>query len=142
MKNKNAWIRILEALVAVGIIGGVIIMVIGEQKIQQGDLTPKIYVAERVILSSVQINNSLRTEILNVSVPVEQGETGFPQDVADYIKVRTPEYLNCTSKICNLNNSCNIETQDNEIYSRAAAITTNSTEYMPRQLRLFCWTMS
>ena len=142
MVNKRAWIRILEALVAVGIIGGIIIMVIGEQRIQQANLTPKIYVAERAMLSSVQRNNSLRTEILNTSVPVEQGEAGFPQDVSDYIKVRTPEYINCTSKICNLTNSCNLKTQDNEIYSRAVAITTNSTEYKPRQLRLFCWTLN
>jgi len=141
MKNKRGWIRIIEVFIAILIILGVLLIVLDKEEIEKKDVTSKIYLTETAILREIQLNNTLRDDILNAEIPVEEGDTGFPSRIASQVTSRTPAYLSCTSKICQLSDACDLnEPVKKNTYVRAVAIVADLNKYDPRQLKLFCWT--
>jgi len=104
----------------------------------------RIYEIELAILREIQLNDSFREDILAVeSTPMEWEGADFPLSIKNKILSRLPNYLDCEAKICALNETCSLEKAIKEdIYAQAIAITVNtdSEEFNPRQLRLFCWT--
>ena len=138
--NKRGWIRVVEAFVAVLLITGVLLIIINKGYIGKKDISNKVYDAELSILREIELNDSLRTEILSASpLPSEWEDIGFPIDVKDKIEARSPEYLICVAKICELDEICIIENIDKDVYAQAVAITATNEIYKPRQLKLFCW---
>lgn len=141
MKNKRGWIRIIEVFVAILIILGVLLIVLDKEEIEKKDVTSKIYLTETAILREIQLNNTLREDILNAEIPVEEGDDGFPSSIANQIDSRTPAYLSCMPKICQLSDACDLdEPVKKNTYVRSVAIVTDLETYDPRQLKLFCWT--
>ena len=141
IKNKRGWLKILEAFVAVLLISGVLLLIIN-----QGDFTQnrssRIYDIQISILREIQLNQSLRQEILDTSPPKESGDSGFPSTVEDKIGEKIPVYLECRAKVCGTDSSCKLEltSERNEIYAQDTLITsTLSQGYNPRRLKLFCW---
>lgn len=140
MVNKHGWIRIVEAFVAVLLIAGLVLVVLGKGYLEQTEPEDDIYEAERAVLTSIQLNESLRSEVLGVAtIPIESTEGGFPSGILNKIN-NTAQYLNCSAKICSLDDNCIIEfIDDKNIYTREIPITTNSTSYNPRKLKIFCF---
>ena len=74
MKNKRAWIKIVEAFVAILLVVSVLLIVLNEGYIEKNDISLKVYEIELSILREIQSNNSLRADILNIEkseLPVE-----------------------------------------------------------------------
>ena len=135
MVNKRGWIRIIEAVVAVLIIVGVVLTMIGGSYVSKIKDSGKIYEIEKVILKEIQLNNSLRTAIVGITF----GED-VPQIVVDKINQRKPDYLNCTSKICEISDACILDSyEDKEVYAKSVMISSDTETYSPRQLKIFCW---
>jgi len=62
------------------------------------------------------------------------------EDVKQKIIDRTPDYLECQAKICELDKICSLEEYiEQDVFAQAVAITATLEEYAPRQLKLFCW---
>ena len=141
MKNKRGWIRIVEAMVAILLIVGFLILVIDNPENGEKDISAKVYVAENAILREVQLNNTYRTYILGIGESVVEFDS-FNVDLKNHIKSRTPSYLNCTGKLCDFatNPVCDIEYLEKNIYVRSIMIAANSTTYEPKLLKMFCWT--
>ena len=137
MKNKRGWIRIVEAFVAVLLIAGTLLIVINQGYIGKKDISKEVYEIETSILREIELNDNLRTEILNAAVPTEN----IPTEVNNKIQSRAPEHLGCQSKICKMNEICVLDNLDieKEIYAQSVVISANLEVYNPRQLRLFCW---
>mgnify|MGYP001591950721 CR=1 FL=1 len=134
-KNKEGWIRVVEAFVAVLLITGVLLIVLNKGYIQKKDVSSDVYAVELAILQEIQINDTLRGYILNSSVPVENG----PSQVWTKMQGEIPSYLDCKSNLCNLGEVCSVTfTQEKDVYVRSVIITSNNTTYDPRQLKLFC----
>ncbi len=143
-QSKKAWIRIVEAFVAMLIITGIVLLLVGKGQIKKEDSSIKIYELENSMLREIQTNDSLRQEILNVpgaSLPLSWAEMGIlTPNVNQKIQFNTPSYLICQARICLLTDSCPLNINLNkDIYARGTAITANLTSYSPRQLKLFCW---
>ena len=139
MKNKHGWIKIVEALVAILLIAGFITLVL-ERNSENTGLASDIYDAENFILREIQSNSQFRNYILGVGTSVEFNN--FDESLKNHIISRTPEYLECTGKICDLDydSACTIDLLKKDVYVRTAMITANEDIYDPKLIKLFCWT--
>ena len=145
MVNKKGWIKVVEAFTAVLIILGVVLVFLNKGVIQKEDISEKVYDAEHSILREIELNQSLRDEIMNVgneTLPIDWDffDNKNLTDVKNKINEKTPDYLKCEAKLCLLGQLCTIEKySDRDIYAKSIAIATSQNVYSPRQLKLFCW---
>ena len=141
-KNKRGWIRIVEVFVAVSLIMGVLLVVL-EQTYPAKDISEEIYEQEVAILREIQLNNSLRNEIIGASsLPIEWDDFGSNglANVKNKTISETPNYLICEAQVCDISNTCDLDkTIEKDVYAQSVFISTNLSEYNPRQLKLFCW---
>ncbi len=130
----------MEAFVALLLVSGVILIVLSDGLLENEDRSSKIHDAELAVLRDIQVDETLREDILNAPIPIESIDEGFPSDVEDRINLRIPNYLECIAKICEITSECDLDdSPEKSIYVQSVAITTTSGEYKPRQLKLFCW---
>ncbi len=141
--KKKGWIRIVEAFVAVLLMTGILLIIVGEEHVVNPSSDSDIYDSQLIILRSIQIDASLRQLVLGVTTPVESDDDEFPQEVKDKITNLTPAYLECKAKICEIELDCSLdEIPEKNIYAQSVAITVTKTqegEMDPKQLKLFCW---
>jgi len=140
MINKKAWIRIAEAFTAILIVVGAAMIVLGGG-IQREDISEQVYDIEISILREIQLNNTLREEVLNLEIGggIEWDNALFPAETKDKISDKTPEWLECVAKICPPENLCLGEESEKNVYVQSVLITSTLDIFNPRQLKLFCW---
>jgi hypothetical protein len=139
MSEKRGWIRIVEAFVAILLITGVVLILVGEGNIKNNSES-KIYTEQGYILQKIQSNDTLRTEVLNAtSLPKEWNAPDFPPSIKGLINFEKPGYAECEGKICSIEDNCILSEKETEVYARDILITSNLTFYSPRKLKLFCW---
>lgn len=142
--NKAGWMRIVEAFVAILLITVVVLIVIKQNQTGREDVSSKAYASMISILREIELDNSLRNEIINIqgsNIPVEWEEfnSSAPQ-TGTRITEKTPGYLECVGKICATNDICLLaQNQEKTIYAESAVISSNLQTYNPRLLKLFCW---
>ena len=144
MRNKRGWIRIVEAVIALFLITGVLLIVIDKGYIGKKDISSEMYKVQLSILREIQIDDNLRTSILNISAENLPADENVPQAVVDKVNERKPDYIDCKVRVCKLDEVCSLDIYPQEavgkdIYAQSVAITAILTEYSPRQLKLFCW---
>ena len=133
-KERKAWLRIVEAFLAILIIFGAVLVILARQP-AKADISEDVYETQRQILDVISKNNELRSEIINTT------------NTQNNIKVHTaissmiPASWNFATNICNLDMICanpgNYENRD--VYSTEVLITANLTIYNPKKLRFFVW---
>ncbi len=146
-KKRNGWIEIIEAFFAVLLVAGVILLLLNRGYFKGSDLSDQVYNIQVSILREIQTNDTLRADIINAvsgtpgqNLPIEWNNPNFPLSVKDKISQRTPSSLNCTGKICALNETCVLtEKREEDIYSQSVTITSTLYELEYRKLNLFCW---
>ncbi len=148
MKNKKGWMRVIEAFFAAMIILVVLILVINQQGTkQQSSSSTVIYNAEISMLRNVELNDSLRGEIIGVGdslLPLNSDNQSFPAELKNEIDSLVSEYypfLSCGEQICDTVGECSYwKKSSGELYSQSVLITANVTDYNPRKFSLFCAT--
>ena len=142
MNSKRGWIRIVEAAFAIMLIAGVLLMLVNKGYIKKEDISQKVSESEISVLREIELNSSLREKIIQADIVSNPEEV--PIEVKEVIDRRMPGYLECKSKICELNNEICTRNDlpiDRDVYVESVAITTDTQQYNPRQLRIFCWTI-
>lgn len=141
-ENRRGWIRIVEALIAILLIAGFLILILDNQENGQKNISEKVYLAEDSILREVQLNFTYRTYILGIGETSVEFEN-FEERLKNHVTARVPNYLNCTGKICDFGYDpvCDIDSLERNIYVRSVMIAANSTDYNPKLLKIFCWTI-
>ena len=138
-KKEHGWIRIVEAFTMILLISGILLMILDRNSPK--DFSQKIYEKEQGILRDIQLNDTLRENILSFSegsLPIEW--VNFSLDLKNKIISETPSSLKCESKICNVDKICNLSSSVNkDIYTQKVMISSNLSVYSPRKLELFCW---
>ena len=138
-KKEHGWIRIVEAFTMILLISGILLMILDRNSSK--DFSQKIYEKEQGILRDIQLNDTLRENILSFSegsLPIEW--VNFSLDLKNKIISETPSSLKCESKICNVDKICNLSSSVNkDIYTQKVMISSNLSVYSPRKLELFCW---
>jgi hypothetical protein len=133
----------VEAFVAIMLVAGVLLILLSRGSIEKADISDKVYKAQLSILREIQTNTSLRADIVNAPepLPIEWNSLSFPASVKAKILERTPNYLNCTGKICYMNQTCSLgQGMNKDIYSQSVTITSTLEAIDFRKLNLFCWT--
>tara|TARA_Y100000310_G_C20462680_1_gene706124 strand:- start:481 stop:906 length:426 start_codon:yes stop_codon:yes gene_type:complete len=128
--DRKAWLRIVEAFLAIIIVLGAVLVIMVRQK-PNVDISESIYERQGQILDLISKNEELRNEVL-----IEKTDK---IDLA--ILELVPGNWNYSTNICNITLICPNpkEVYDTEVYSREKMITANLTKYAPKKLRFFVW---
>lgn len=129
-KDIKAWLRIVEAFIAVLIVMGVVLVVLSKQS-PGANISEGIYEKQRHILNIISKNDSLRAFVL----------TGNNAEINNAISNMVPITWNYATEICELDSICNsVSTpNDKEVYTTEIVITSTLTQYSPKKLRFFVW---
>ena len=128
IKNKKAWLRIVEAFIAVLIVAGVLLFTI--TKVPEQDKSSEIHSMQRSVLRQVSTNNSLRGEIIN------EDKT----NTESFIREQIPGKWSLNIQICDIENICKMEDyMEKEVYVDEILISSNLSEFKPKKLKLFMW---
>ena len=104
MMNKRGWIRIVEAFLAILLVTAVLVIVVNQQNTKQNDSSSKVYNYEIYILRIIELNDTLRNQIIGVSsslLPLtSDNETYFPANVINQINLATPGSFVCAADSC------------------------------------------
>ncbi len=146
MKNKKGWLKVAEAFMAVLIVAGVVLLVISRSETQNVDISPGVRDVEVSILREVQLNSTLRAEVLATTGEVEwtSFSSAAPGTKAK-VEIKTPVSLDCSAKICNPSSSCSLNSttmEEKNVYVESAMITSTLSNFNPRILKIFCWEKS
>jgi hypothetical protein len=144
IKSKRGWIRLVEVFIAILLLTGVLLIIANKSNTPDKDkLAIEIYQKEIAMLRNIELNYTLRTEILNAApLPVEweDFDSAIP-NVWDKIVYLTPQNLECKAKICLMNQICTTDgLSGGDIYAKSVIISANIDTYSPRELKLFCKT--
>ncbi len=142
IKNKKGWIRLVEAFVSIVLLASIVLIVSSANSSPKLNLQEEISQRQVAVLRDVQLNDSLRAEILSINIdalPLEW--EGFESDaplLKERIEFLSPNELECSAKICVINEPCTIDDDGKEIYAKSVVISANADYYSPRQLKMFC----
>ena len=135
-KNKRAWVKIVEAFLSIMLIIGVMLIILSSGYVTDTNSSERAYQEEVSVLREIQLNRTLRGDIIRLSPPVSWNN--FPQNLKD--KINETQGYTCEAKICSFDAECELDYYpDKNIYSQAVLISTDFNTYSPRQLRIFCW---
>lgn len=135
--EKRGWIRVVEAFVAILLIAGMVLSLLGGGYIKKEDKSLQIYGVENGILRDIQNNDTSRIEVLNENLTMPAEWSNVPVSIRERVQLDPPNYLICTAKICDIGDSCLLSgTRQEDIYVRSALFSGLTTS---RQLKIFCW---
>ena len=131
--DKKAWIKIMEAFMAIVIIVGVIMVLLFNSPIKKG-IGDSVYDKQKFILDHISNTDSLRIMVIN------ENEAGIRTEINKLI----PGSWEYDIKICSLDDICNLDTipKNKDIYVAERVISStlsNSPGYSPKKLRFFVW---
>ena len=132
--NKKAWLRIVEAFIAVLIILGVILYIMSISS-PKNDISPAVYEKEKYILDFVSKNEQLRERVL--TTPLDDSSPVINNAIKEMIS----SSWDFETKVCSLDSVCGSVRApgDREIYSSEIVVTSSNNRYELRKLRLFIW---
>ncbi len=141
-KNKKAWVKILEVFISIILLAGALFLVLN-RNVFTGEVTQEINDKIENIIRAVQVDDSLRKEILQASLPVEweDFESSGLSNTRNEIISKTSPNLICEAKVCYLEDNCinSNAPNDRNIYTKIGYISADLNTYSPRQLKVFCW---
>ena len=140
-KNKKGWIKIMEAFIAILFLIGILTAIVVREDFKSEDIYGKVLEFEGEILEQIQLNESLRSEVLDSSVPIDSTEAGFSTSLNTTLRNRIPTNLKCELIICEGVSECSFEDipASKEIYVDSIIISANLEKYSPKKLNMFCW---
>jgi len=141
--NKKAWLRIVEASVAILIILAAILIIYGNVKSEVKE-NPDIQEIIRPILKEIAQNSTLRDLVFayDLSALTPKNEM-IKTRLSSFLesKIKNPA-LEARVEICAISSSCPLTEQiakDVAIYTDDYLITSNLTLFAPRRLKIFIW---
>ncbi len=145
-KNKKGWVRIVESFMAVMLIMGIVIILVSSERLFPDEMALKAENAQAGILREIQLNDTLRGEILGVDLNsrVVVGENNQLTQLNRTLNNRIVEtfFEGCVAQICMPGNSCEYDgdkLKGKDVYAQSVLITADSSTFSPRILKLFCW---
>ena len=132
MENKKGWTTMIEVFVSILLLAGVMTLILNVGDPQETRTSEIIYKEQALALKIIQLDDSLRKDVLADTAP------------NNIIKETISSDFDCSSKICVLNEDCNLdslpeEAKNKEIFVKSTLITATIDDYLPKELKLFCW---
>jgi len=128
--NKNAWIKIMEAVFAVLIILGITLTIVSKTN-QQLNINEIVYEKQEKILNVILENQTLRNKVL----------LGDSSTIDSFIEKAIPPTWNFSTEILDINTEYHSPLSSNgkDVYVKEIIISSNLTEYNPKKLMFFVW---
>ena len=128
--DKKAWLRIVEAFLAVLIVIGAVLTILARQD-PTTDISEGVYEKQRQILDVISKNDSLRADII----------LGNNDNVNSTIQNMIPSSWDFATNICDLDQTCPNPGgyEDKAVFSTEIIVTSTLTDYSPKKLRFFVW---
>jgi hypothetical protein len=137
-RPKKAWIRIVEAVIAIMILSGVLLTLYVKNSTSR-DLSFYVYNIQKTVLDKIGSEPLLRTAVLN-------NNADTMRTINDSIKGDIPPNLDFYIKICDLGKEedCSFDKgevleQGKEIYTSDRRIIAEGNLFNPKNVRLFLW---
>lgn len=138
-KGKRGWIKVIEAFVSILFLISVVSIIIHSDNFQSKE-RPILKEKQVEILNGIQLNSSLRNEILLFSsYDLNSSSVGFPAGLKSHMESNKINNAECILKICPVNENCEIELSKDEIYAQSVLITSSHTDYNPKIAKIFCY---
>jgi hypothetical protein len=140
MRNKRAWLKLMEAGVAVVLLGSVLLAVYVNNNVLGVD-RGFLLDYEQEILDEIAMNDSLRTSVLNCEV----GGVNSGEDMYDFIDSKLPKNYGFAVTCCYVNGSCGESLLDptgginKDVFVRERIISSNLTMYSPRRITIYSY---
>ena len=135
--------KILEAMISIMLVASLLIVILDERTNVDEDLSNSIHQIQASILTSIQLNSSLRGEVMsanNLPINWTDFDSSGLSSTKQKIDSKIPPYLNCEVKLCDIEDSCVLGKSINkEIFVHKKGIFVEGSIYSPRQLKMFCW---
>ncbi len=131
MKNKKGWIRIVEAVIAIFLLLGVLLVIYSQHQVKEESFD-YVYFLQKKVLDEIAVSNELRLEAL----------AGNEVYLQNFARLSFSDNFNVTIKICNLDKSCKPALPENkEVFVEERIISTElgATEFLPKKVRIFVW---
>jgi len=130
MRNKKAWMRIVEAVIAILIIMGFVLVLVSNQEIKT-NVSDEIYEGQVQILDLISEDNVLREDIIS------EDNTNVNNKISQII----PGNWEFATEICDLSDICTSEDTPHEkdVYVTEMVISSDLSTYQPKKLRFFVW---
>lgn len=130
MKNKKAFIRIIEAVFAILIIVGAVLILISNN-IKNSDISEEVYEKQKYILEILLNNDTIREEIIS-------GKTDLVNSFIESSIPKNWQFSTCIAEIDSVCNNSPVENKD--IYASETVISSSLTTYnTSKKLRFFIW---
>ena len=141
-QNKKGWMKLVEAFFGILLIISVMGLLVEAQYAREQKTAAQIYEREKIILRDMQLNQTLKTEIIGATDQVTTFDASFPEKIENKINNSIPSHIDCVAKICILSDPCTFpdieEEVKREVYAKSAAFFADSN-LDSRQLKLYCW---
>lgn len=138
-RKKRAWIKVIEAFLAIAMFGGALFMIIQSDFIKSNDRS-FIEEKEKDILTGIQLNDSLREEVfLTTNFSLSSNDSEFSSKLKIYLDNNEIPRRDCYLKICEIDSPCIIENENDEVYAKEVFLTASNSKYNPRKLKIFCF---
>jgi len=128
MKNKKAWVRIVEAVIAITLLFG-ILTTLYVKSAEKPNVSQEIYALEQTLLNQISNNENLRIAVIKYDNTT----------IINLVNSSTPKGFESQIKICELNAICSLDNYKKEVYSSESIISSSLTEYSPKIVKIFIW---
>jgi len=130
MNNKKGFIRIIEAIFAILIIMGAVLVLISNN-VSTSDISEEVYEKQRYILDIISNDEAMRQQIINNDATL----------IIDFILKNLPSSWKFSVCITEVDRVCNNSPgDDQEIYVSESIISSSLTTYNgSKKLRFFIW---
>ena len=142
--NKRGWIKIVEVSIVVLLIVSTLLIVLNQTPKNVEEENSKISSEVNFILKEIQMNQTLRKEILDASpLPIVWDYFNLKDlgNVKETILRITPAYLSCEAQITEITGDYTFgsgESLKKNLYVQSTFISANYEKYSPRKIILRC----
>jgi hypothetical protein len=140
--NKRGWIRIMEAIIAIFLVFGVLLVMYSKQTNDQ-DIVDYMYNLQQEVLSEVSLRNDLRAMALygNESALNESVGSKIPSAFGYYLKICDFGDVEGNLVPCNLPEDLAISLfrESKDVYVDEVIISADFEIYNPKRVKLFIW---
>lgn len=137
-KSKRGWIKIIEAFVSILFLIGVVAIVIQSDNFYSKE-EPILEKKQTEILTGIQMNESLRGEVLTTADYMNSTNPTFSTALKSHLSLTPINNAECYLVVCPASSECGSETSEDELYSKSVLITSTLSTYNPKKVKIFCY---
>ena len=137
MKQKKAWLKIVEAFIAVMLIASTL-LIFYSRTVESKTGIDYLYNIEKSILQEIASDNSLRVKIVGTASGCSTNPNA-ENEITAFALTRIPENFNVGIRICEVGDICSLSSFKENVYSSERIVSATLECNNPKILKIFMW---